>query len=117
MIYILLIIVTLTALGLYFYNSQKKITTYRSPDDKYELIIKSNRGFFETTMPGDGGIGSLPVEVILKGSNGKIIGKSSDNPDCGLFYDSIEVIWNIENEFVSYGRSKTINLRTGKVSC
>ena len=40
-IYILLIIGTCIALSLYFCNSQKELTTYRSPDGKYELIIKN----------------------------------------------------------------------------
>ncbi|MCL5245150.1 hypothetical protein M4I21_04975 [Cellulophaga sp. 20_2_10] len=116
-IYILLIIGTCIGLSQYFYNSEKQLATYQSPDGKYELIIKNGRGFFETTMPGDGGVGSLPVEVILKNSNGKVIGKSSDNSDCGLFYDSIEVLWYIEEGYVSYGRSRTINLKTGQVEC
>ena len=116
-IYILLIIGTCIALSLYFCNSQKELATYRSPDGKYELIIKNRRSFFETTMPGAGGAGSLPVEVILKNSNGKVIGKSSVNSDCGLFYDSVVVLWDIEEGYVSYGRAKTINLKTGEVEC
>jgi len=99
------------------YNARKELATYQSPDGNYVLTIKSKRNLISSTMPGDGGIGSMPVEVILKDTDGTIIGKSSDNMDCSIFRDSIEVSWDLENEQVWYGKAKTIHLKTGKVEC
>ena len=65
-------------------------------------------------MPGDGGK-SRPVVAILKNANGKTIGKSSDNPDCGILWFSVFVEWDMENNQVWFARAKTINLKTGKV--
>ncbi len=92
-----------------------QIATYKSPDGHYELIIKYDRSIFFSTMPGDGG--NPEVEVILKNANGTIIGTSHSNNNCGIFNDSIEVVWDIENQQVWYGRSKTIHLKTGIVEC
>lgn len=117
MIYIVLSILLLIGIGFYFYNSQKELATYQSPDGQYELVIKNEKGIFSPTMPGDGGAGSIPVVVVLKDADGKVIGKSSDNTDCDIFNDSIEIEWDIKNEQVWYGRGKTINLKTGKVEC
>ncbi len=116
-IYILLFLVIFIGVGLYFYNSLNKLATYQSPDGKYELIIKDNTSFFELVMPGQGGLGSKSILVILKDSNGKIIGKSKSNSNCGIFYDSVEVEWDLKNEQVWYGRAKSINIKTGKVEC
>ena len=103
--------------GIYLYNSNMYLATYQSPSGNYELVIKNDRGLFEMTMPGDGGMGSMPVIVILKDKNGKIIGKSNDNDRCEIFYDSIDIQWDEDNERVWYGKSKTINTKTGKVGC
>ncbi len=116
-IYTSLILIFLIALGVHFYNSQKELATYHSPDNNYELVIKREKSFLSITMPGDGGAGNMPVEVILKDVNGKIIGKSSDNSNCAIYNDSIEIIWDLKNTQVWYGRGKTINTKTGKVDC
>ncbi|MEW7280362.1 hypothetical protein ABW636_17360 [Aquimarina sp. 2201CG1-2-11] len=34
-----------------------------------------------------------------------------------IYNDSIEVIWDLKNTQVWYGRGKTINTKTGKVDC
>lgn len=114
--YILLAIIPI-GVGIYFYFAQQNITKYNSPDGNYILIVKKDKSFFKNTMPGDGGIGNIPVIVILKDSHGKIVGKSSSNPDCSIFDSSIEIEWDLVNNQVWYGRGKTINLKTGKVEC
>lgn len=103
--------------GVNLFNKSMEIASYQSPDGNYELILKNGRGIFSSTMPGDGGRGSMPLDVILKDANGNIIGKSSSSGDCAILYDSIEVTWDLENEQVWYGRAKTINVKTGKVEC
>lgn len=114
-IYILLFIITLTGIAVgYFYNKSMHIATYQSPDNNYELIIKSNRSIFAVTMPGDGG-SSMPVKVILKNANGKVIGTSNNNCETLLF--SINIHWDLENNEVFYATARSINLKTGKVEC
>jgi len=113
----LIILGSLVSAGIYFYNAQKKLETYESPDKKYQLIVINARSLFEVTMPGDGGVGSMVVEIILEDANGNIIGKSSSNTDCGILYESVEVVWYIEENLVSYGRGKFIDIKTGEVSC
>lgn len=109
--------VVLGGTGYYIYQKALILESHTSPDGSYEVIIKRDRGFFTPTMPGDGGPDSLPVVVILKNSSGKIIGKSSDNPQCGIFYGSVEISWDMENEWMWYGKTRTIHLKTGKVEC
>lgn len=118
-IYIIVILVILVGVaeGVHWFNKSKEIATYKSPDGNYVLIIQNGRGVFSSTMPGDGGRGSMPVNVILKDANGNIIGKSKSNSDCLIFYDSIYVTWDLENEQVWFGKAKTINLKTGKAEC
>lgn len=111
------IITIITTIGVYLYNTHMHIETYCSPNGKYELLIKREQYFFTHTIPGDGGSGSISVEVILKDSDGNVIGTSSSNPDCAIFKDSIEVRWEIEDNEVWYGRGKTIDLNTGEVGC
>ncbi|WP_299260238.1 hypothetical protein [uncultured Aquimarina sp.] len=118
LVYILLIILLIGIIaGVKLNNKITHIATYQSPDGNYELIIKNDRSIFFSTTPGDGGMGSMPVEVILKNADGKTIGKSSDNSDCSIFNDSVEIVWDLENDQVWYGKSKTIHLKTGKVEC
>lgn len=51
-------------------------------------------------MPGDGKIESMFVKVILKDSDGKVIETRNSNINCIIFYDSIEVTWNLKmNKF------------------
>jgi len=115
-IYILATILVLIALtGRYFYNDAMILATYQSPDGKYELVIKNNRSIFFSTMPGDGGRGSLSVKVILIDADGKVIGTSNDR--CSLFFDSIYVDWDYENNWVWYGKGKAIDLKTGEADC
>jgi len=103
--------------GRYFYIKLMHLATYQSPDGNYELIIKRDRSIFTPTMPGGGGTGDLPVEVILKNANGKTIGTSNSNKRCGIFMDLIEVRWDFENNEVYYGKARAIHLKTGKVDC
>lgn len=110
-------IILVVLIGRYFYNKTMILETYQSPDGHYEIIIKNDRDLFTSTMPGDGGIGSLSVEVILKNTNGKIIGTSNSNAKCSIFYDSLEIVWDIENNQVWYGKAKIMNLITGEVEC
>lgn len=116
-IYILVITIILAGViaGNYFYNSLLYIETYHSPDGNYELIVKrEGLGLFTSTMPGDGGAGSSSVVVILKSADGKVIGTSNNIPNGNTIMDSISVEWDIENDWVWYGRGKAINLKTGK---
>lgn len=114
---ILITIVVLGVTGYFIYQNALVLATHTSPDGNYTAIIKRNRGFFTSTMPGDGGSDSLPVEVILKDSSGKTIGSSNENPQCGVFYGSIEIEWDFENQWLWYGKAKTIHLKTGEVGC
>ncbi len=117
LIYKVLFIVTLSTvvLGICFYNSMTFLKSYKSPDGKFELIIKRNDlHFFTSTMPGDGS--SYYVEIVLKDAQGRVIGSTSNN-NCAIFKDSIDVHWDMKNNEVRYGRGKTINLKTGKVLC
>ncbi|WP_147239346.1 hypothetical protein [Tenacibaculum sp. E3R01] len=92
------------------------LKSYKSPDGKFELIIKrSDLDFLTSTMPGDSS--SFYVEIVLKDPHGRGIGSTRNNNNCAIFKDSIEVHWDMENNEVRYGRGKTINLKTGKVSC
>ncbi|WP_378174079.1 hypothetical protein [Aquimarina sp. SS2-1] len=115
-IYIILAIILPAGIGIYFYDASKVLETHKSPDGDYVIIVKRENSFFTTTMPGDGGT-NIPVEVILKNTNGKVIGTSSSNKNCGVLWFSIEINWDLENHEVWYGRGKTINLKTGEVSC
>ena len=115
-VYIVFTLLLITGIAIHFFNEKNVLETHKSPDGKYEIVVKSNRSFFETTMPGDGGK-STPVVVILKNANGKIIGKSSDNRGCGTLWFSIYIEWDIENNQVWYAKARTINLKTGKVAC
>lgn len=114
---ILGISILITAICYYGYQNALILDTHKSPDGKYKAIIKRDRGFFTPTMPGDGGFDSLPVVVILKDSSGKTIGTSDHNPKCGIFYGSIEIEWDLEKEWLWYGKAKTIHLKIGKVEC
>lgn len=96
----------------YFGKSSKKI--YKSPDGKYTLEVSSGKS---GNMPGDGGGSTAVAEIVLKSADGNIIGESKNNPDCAIFLDSVEVIWDIENDLVFYGKAKSIHLKTGKVEC
>lgn len=96
----------------YFSKSSKKI--YKSPDGKYTLEISTGKS---GNTPGDGGGSTALAQVVLKDADGTVIGESSNNPDCAIFLDSVEVIWDIENDLVFYGKAKSINLKTGKVEC
>lgn len=118
LIYKVLFIVALSAvvLGIRFYNSMTFLKSYKSPGGKFELIIKRNDfRFFTLTMPGDGS--SFYIEIVLKDAEGRVIGSTSNHNNCAIFKDSIEVYWDMKNNEVWYGRGKTINLKTGKVSC
>jgi hypothetical protein len=115
-IFIVLTLILIIGITIHFFNQQNVLETHKSPDGKYEVIIKSNRSFFESTMPGDRGK-STSVDVILKDVNGKIIGKSSNNSNCDTLWFSIYIEWDVKNNQVWYAKSKTINLITGKVEC
>jgi len=115
-IYIILAVILLTGLGFYFYDIQQVLENHSSPDGNYVLVIKRENSIFSTTSIGDGGK-STPVEVILKNKYGKVIGTSSSNKNCGVLWFSIKIDWDLENDEVWYGKSKTIHLKTGKVTC
>lgn len=102
---------------LWIYDASMSIAKYQSPDGNYALIIKSKRSMFSSTMPGDGGLGSTSIEVILTNAKGKVIGKSSSDTNCETLYLSIDVNWNIENDEVWFTKNKFIHLKTGKPSC
>ncbi|RBW62935.1 hypothetical protein DS884_01065 [Tenacibaculum sp. E3R01] len=111
-----IVILSIVVLGICFYNSMIFLKSYKSPDGKFELIIKrSDLDFLTSTMPGDSS--SFYVEIVLKDPHGRGIGSTRNNNNCAIFKDSIEVHWDMENNEVRYGRGKTINLKTGKVSC
>ena len=112
---ILTILLVLVLIGRFFYNKAMILETHKSPDGNYELVIKSNRIPFSSTMPGDGGLGSTPIEVVLKDKNGKIIGTSNSIRQGEVFYDSLNIEWDFENNEVWYAKARTINLTTGKV--
>ncbi|WP_338360064.1 hypothetical protein [Yeosuana marina] len=118
-IYITTLIILLIGLtiGFYLFNKSMEIATYQSPDGNYELILVNGQSIFTMTMPGDGGRGSMPIDVILKDAKGNIIAKSRGGDVCSIFYDSINVIWDLENQQVWYGKARSINLKTGKVNC
>lgn len=101
----------------YMNNTNSTLATYQSPDGNYQLIVIMDRNNFTVTMPGNGGVGSLPVKVVLKDAKGKIIGSSNTNTNCGAFKGSIEIDWDLKNNEVWYARGKSINLKTGKVEC
>ena len=85
-IYILLtVLLIILFAGRYFYNQTMILETHKSPDGNYELVIKSNRSPFFSTMPGDGGLGSLTIEVILKDNSGNIIGTSNSISEGEIF--------------------------------
>ncbi len=113
---IVLALILVIGIAIHIFDQQCVLETHKSPDGKYEIVIKSNRSFFESTMPGDGGK-STPVNVILKDVNGKIIGESSHNSNCNTLWFSIYIEWDLKNNQVWYAKSKTINLITGKVEC
>jgi hypothetical protein len=115
-VFILLTLLLAAGVAIHYFNKLHVLETHKSPDGKYEVVIKSNRNFFESTMPGDGGK-SIPVEIILKDVNGKIIGRSNDNSDCNTLWFSIYIEWDVKNNKVWYAKSKTINLITGKIKC
>ena len=115
-VFIVLALILIIGIPMCVFDQQHVLETHKSPDGKYEIVIKSNRSFFESTMPGDGGK-STPVNVILKDVNGKIIGESSNNSNCNTLWFSIYIEWDVKNNQVWYAKSKTINLITVKVEC
>lgn len=112
----IIILIGTIAVG-YLSITNKPLAIYQSPDGNYQITIKNDRSIFSITMPGDGGMGSVPVKVILKDVKGRTIGSSNSNDKCGVFIYSIEIEWDLENNEVRYARGKTINLKTGKVGC
>ncbi len=109
------IILVAVLAGLYAYDKSRVLETHQSPDGNYVLIVKRSGSLFSFTMPGDGGK-SMPVDVVLKDAEGNIVGNSSDT-DCGTLWFSIDIFWDVENNEVWYAKAKTINVKTGKVSC
>ncbi len=111
---LLLIIVYFTH---HFYQKSRVMATYKSPDGKYELIIKRDRNIFTPTMPGDGGIDSTPIVLLLKDTKGKMIAISSDKPECNILFGNLKIEWKLENAMVKYATARYIKLDTGEILC
>lgn len=116
-VYSIVFIAVIAVISSYLYDSIMHLKTFQSPNGEFELVIKRKESLFTAKMPGDGGIDSICVEVILKDAKGNVIGTSDSNPNCEIFMGSIDVEWEIENNTVWYGRGKAINLKTGKTDC
>jgi hypothetical protein len=88
------------------------VQVYESPNKLYKLEIYAKKRLF--TLPGDGGSSSSSALVILKNESGTEIGNNKGSQYYQLPISSIEVRWDLENDLVWYGKSKTINVKTGK---
>lgn len=83
-----------------------------SPDGNYKIEIYTERSFF--AMPGGGGLSSRPTKVVLKNKWGWTIGQSND--DCMVFYDDINIDWDIDNQQVFFAIGASLDLNTGECS-
>ena len=83
------------------------ISTHKSPDNKYELVIKQTGLYssFITLMPGQGGVGDKSVMAILK-HNGKAIDNSEDE----FLYQSLNIEWDLKQNEVYFTKLKHFNL-------
>lgn len=99
--------VILIIIGVYTYEKLRFISSYKSPNKKYELIVKREEliSDFIPTMPGQGGLGDKSVIVILK-CNGKEINRSKET----ILYQSLEIEWYLDENKVNYTRPKYFKL-------
>ena len=107
---IVLSVLVLLILGFYFYlTTPSHIYTEISPDGKYTLAIYEEPMFF--AMPG-GGSDNFAT-LILRHSNGELIGKvNSNSGSCAVLLRDVEIVWS--DEWVYYVRSVAINFKTGE---
>ncbi len=99
-IFVLLILVVI-GFGYTIYEKMKFISSHKSPNNKYELIIKRTEliSNFIPTMPGQGGIGDKFVIAILR-YNGREINRSQET----FLYQSLEIKWDLKQNKVHYTR-------------
>jgi len=99
--------VFLLIIGMYTYEKMRIISSHKSPNNKYELVIKQTEFIsnFIPAMPGQGGVGDKSVIAILK-HKGKEIHSSEEN----FLYQSLEVEWNLKQNQVHYTRIDYFNL-------
>lgn len=84
-----------------------------SPCKQYNLQVYTTMPFF--AMPGGGGFSGRSARVILRNKWGKKIGQS--NQECSLPYYSVDIEWDEAHQLVWYGRTKSIDLKTGECRC
>ncbi len=91
--------VVLLIIGIYTYEKSRFISSNKSPNNKYELIVKREEliSNFIPVMPGQGGLGDKSVIVILK-CNGKEINRSEES----FLYQSLEIEWHLDENKVNY---------------
>ncbi len=99
-IFITLLIFLLIA-GKYIYEKMRFISSYTSPNKKYELVIKRTELISNLipAMPGQGGLGDKFIIVILK-YKGKEINRSQES----LLYQNLEIKWDLKQNKVYYSR-------------
>lgn len=93
--------------GSYTYEKLKFISSHKSPNNKYELIIKRENliSSFIPAIPGQGGVGDKSVIVILK-HKGKEINRSKES----LLYQNIDIYWNLKENKVGYAKPNYFEL-------
>ncbi len=106
-----IISITLLALllivGKRTYKKMRFVSSYKSPNKKYELVIKRAEliSNFIPAMPGQGGLGAKSIIVILK-CKGKEINRSQES----LLYQDLEIKWNLKQNKVYYSRPHYFDL-------
>jgi len=99
--------VFLLIIGMYISKKMRTISSHKSPNNKYELVIKQTELYsnYIPKMPGQGGLSDRSVIAILK-HKGKEIHRSEEN----FLYQSLYVEWNLKQNEVHYTKIEYFNL-------
>ncbi len=93
--------------GMYISEKMRIISSHKSPNNKYELVIKRIEliSSFIPAMPGQGGIGDISVIAVLE-HKGKEIQSSEES----FLYQSLVIKWDLKQNKVNYTRIGYFNL-------
>jgi len=104
---LLIIALLFGATGYYVITPKYKWTEF-SPDGKYKLDVYEEPLFF--AFPGGGG--DNLATLVLRGKDGRFIGKVTGESDsCGVMSRNLEISWH--DEYVMYARVRVIYFATG----
>ena len=84
------------------------VKSYTSPNGAYTLEVYAERRLI--SAPGDGS--SNMAIIVLKKGGKKIATVTPADDCCNILVNDVEVEWN--EDYVSYGMARIIDLKTGK---